>query len=288
MKELNDDEIRIIGGEQNPSPSGKKSLVRIGIVVLIAVVAALIVLWVARWQASDAADKVLFDSTTVAETVQSQAIAPINAADSVVGITVSDTTVNDIPLTIFVPHRLRPALWVGPLPVGGADSIVMALQAADLRADNMEIVSAFVRQGRILSRGVAKQGYCAIIDGKITMGVGESTASFEQAVDMDGDFFRQYPLVADGVLVENRVKNKAQRRALAMISGRVVVVTTHSRESLHDFSQALVDVGAQVAINLVGSTMASGWINTVDSVVSPTSPIAGPIPPMINYIIWTK
>jgi hypothetical protein len=88
--------------------------------------------------------------------------------------------------------------------------------------------------------------------------VADNSPLFEKATEEEGDFFRQYPLVDNGRLVENELKNKSIRRALCEINAHIVVVETQSVESMHDFSQALVDLGAQNAIYLVGSS-AMGW-----------------------------
>ncbi|MBR1803861.1 MAG: hypothetical protein IJ775_03015 [Muribaculaceae bacterium] len=290
MKELNDDEIRIIGDDiESPKrPSSRKWLIML---VMALIVAALIALLFMSRHMADAPERVLFDSSTV-EQAQMPTSLPQQLIDddTITGITLRDTTVNDIPLSIFTPHRLTPRLHVGELRNRLADpTIVMALQAADIRADNQEIVSAFVLNGQTLSRGKAKLGFCAIIDGRITLGVDDATPLYEQAVEHGGDFFRQYPLVQRHAIVENNIKNKALRRALALIDGRIVVVTTGSSESLHDFAQALVDIGAETAINLVGGKLYSGWVQATDTIVQPDDHLVHtPTPQNINYIVWTK
>lgn len=293
MKELNDNEIRIIGADQ-PEPQSAPKPSRPWwqwalVVVVLALLATL--LWWCNNNSGHAPEDVYFDSTTVVEdTIKS--VKPVaHSTDTLVGVTLRDTMVNDIPLAIYTPHNLRASLHVGMMSEQSGDSVLMALQAADLRADNMEIVSAFVLRGELLARGTAKQGFCAIFDGKVILGVDEVTPYFERAITEGGDFFRQYPLVADGHLVENRIKNKAIRRALVNLSDQVVVVATRTRESLHDFSQALVDIGATTAVNLVGSKMSSGWINVGDSIVTPDPELAKfgqRWPDNVNYIIWTK
>lgn len=293
MKELNDNEIRVINSATpGRVATHKPRWHRYAIALVAVLIVALPVMWwcVRDSGSSVAEESVYFDSATVeSRNVPAMAHARL-AADTLVGITVCDTIVNDIPLTLFVPHNLHPSLHVGRLPDAHGD-IVMALQAADLRADNLEIVSAFVVNGELLARGTAKQGFCAILGDSLIVGVDDATPYFERTIDEHGDFFRQYPLVADNKVVENRIKNKAQRRALAVIDGTSMVVETATRESMHDFSQALVDLGALTAINLVGSKMTTGWITTADSVVAP-QPAATvkthPLPAKVNYIVWSK
>lgn len=59
-------------------------------------------------------------------------------------------------------------------------------------------------------------------------------------------------------MVENELKTKSLRRGLCEIDGKIFVVESGTNESLHDFAQALVDIGVHNAIYLVGST-AIGW-----------------------------
>ena len=134
-----------------------------------------------------------------------------------------------------------------------------AAQAADIRADNKEILGAFVYKGTPLAWGLSKKGYCAIIDGKMTIGTSENSPLFEQATETGGYFFRQFPLVDKGVLVENEQKNKSVRKALCSRYGQIFIAATEDDESYHDFAQALVDLGVEDAISLVGSKYAFGW-----------------------------
>ena len=72
--------------------------------------------------------------------------------------------------------------------------------------------------------------------------------------DIRNYFFRQYPLVDNGVLVENAPKGKSIRKALCDRDGEIMVVMSQTPESFHDFAQALVDLQVDNAIYLVGST----------------------------------
>jgi hypothetical protein len=112
------------------------------------------------------------------------------------------------------------------------------------------------------------------------------------ATENEGYFFRQYALVDNNKLVENNPKGKTIRRAICQMQNNVFMVETLSRESFHDFAQALVDIGVNNAIYLVGST-AYGW--SVDSndlthehgedtwKDNPSS-----CPKNISYIVWKR
>lgn len=161
-------------------------------------------------------------------------------------------TINDIPIDIYIPHNAKPELMVG-VPSLHDKSIILTTQAADIRADNGKIVGAFVMKGEPLSWGLSKKGFCGIIDGKVTVGVSENSPLFEEATEKEGHFFRQYPLVDNGVLVENEPKGKSIRKALCDRNGEIMVIMTQTPESFHDFAQALVDMKVDNAIYLVGA-----------------------------------
>lgn len=160
-------------------------------------------------------------------------------------------TINDIPLDIYIPHNAVPELVLG-VPDLHDKSIVLTTQAADIRADNGKIVGAFVLKGKPLSWGLSKKGYCGIIDEKITVGVADNSPLFEEATEKGGFFFRQYPLVDKGVLVENEPKGKSIRKALCDRNGEIMVIMSTTPESFHDFAQALIDMKVDNAIYLVG------------------------------------
>ena len=137
-------------------------------------------------------------------------------------------------------------------------TVIYAAQAADVRADNGGIVGAFVLKGEPKAWGLSKKGYCASINGQVTIGVADNSPLFEQATEEGGYFFRQYPLVSNGEIVENELKGKSIRRGICERQGEIFMVETGTTESFHDFSQALVDLHVNQAVYLVGSS-AYGW-----------------------------
>lgn len=255
---ISDSEIRIVGSSQKPT---QKPFPWGWVVVGVVLVACLgVILW---WQYS----KTNAEQESIGVFEQEQPVVqtyPLTewfaSVDSItaVGTVTTDITINDIPLRVYLPLNSVPHLEVGYGVTKECQNSILFFQAADVRADNGKIVGAFVLQGKPLSWGLSKRGFCAVVDGNVTIGVADNSPLFEKATEEEGDFFRQYPLVDNGRLVENELKNKSIRRALCEINAHIVVVETQSVESMHDFSQALVDLGAQNAIYLVGSS-AMGW-----------------------------
>lgn len=165
---------------------------------------------------------------------------------------VRDTVINGRGLSLLIPHNAVPSLEVG-MDVMDDTEVVLLLQAADVRGDNGKINCAFVRRGEMLTWGDRKAGFCAIIDGHVSVGVERYSPLLEEAIERQGDFFRQYPLVSGGLPVSNELHNKALRRALVQQNGETFAVLSKDRMTLDEFASLLTALGAEQAIYLVGS-----------------------------------
>ena len=254
-KDIRDDEIRIISASQKKKGFRPWGWVCLAVSVFAIFLALLLLL-------NDQKPDMEIDTTQVVFEPSNEAARETEADTKWLGNYIDTTkaytehlrdTINDIPLDIFIPHNAVPELVLG-VPSLQDKSIVLTTQAADIRADNGKIVGAFVLNGKPLSWGLSKKGYCGIIDGKVTVGVADNSPLFEEATEKEGFFFRQYPLVDNGVLVENAPKGKSIRKALCDRDGEIMVIMSQTPESFHDFAQALVDMQVDNAIYLVGST----------------------------------
>ena len=200
-------------------------------------------------------------------------------------VEMADTTINGIPLTILTPHRATARLQMGVKTLHDSDA-VLVVQAADVQKDNGEIVGTYVLEGDLISKGQAKSGFCAILNGNPIIGVSDATPYLEQVIEMDGYFFRQYPLVAGGHVVENKPKGKSFRRALAERNGSVFVVISQCSLTFHDFSQALADMGVVNAIYLVGSLTRGFAIDSGGNRIEVGNMPESETPSKANYIVW--
>ena len=115
--------------------------------------------------------------------------------------------------------------------------------------------------------------------------MGESTPLLQEVINSGGHFFRQYSLVSNGELVDNKPKNKSIRRALAVRNEQILMVESQNRESFHDFSQALIDIGVSDAIYLVGGD-AYGWYYNKEHIRNEFGEEQPDLPENISYIIW--
>lgn len=283
--DIGDDEIRIIRPKTPPNvrPGRRKRRLLIAFGTLAAVVAIIcgIVLIVGKVNSPPAVndDKETPDSYTVANTTRNSGSASRHGF-----VNVTDTVVNDKGFTILTPVDAVPSLHIGADILNDTTAVLVA-QAADFRADNGDIAGTFVYKGNLIAKGEAKPGFCAIINGELTVGVSDTSPMLEEAIATDGYFFRQYPLVVGGQIVENKPKTKSLRKALTTIDGKPVIILSHDRMTLHDFSQSLVDLGVPNAIYLVGSN-AYGFARKENGETITFGERVKNMPPKANYIVW--
>lgn len=261
LKDIRDDQIRIVGEgvKKNPLP---RSVWIIILTILGLVAIGIIFLATSHHQEEEIKqlkepEPSYFEPVKELEPIRRQWIG--REVDSLAQgfIEIRDTSVNDIPIRIYIPHNAEMSLHIGRMDKSDK-SVIFAAQAADVRADNGGIVGAFVLNGEPKAWGLSKKGFCASINGEVTIGVAENSPLFEKATEQGGYFFRQYPLVKDGQLIDNEPKGKSIRRAICDRQGEIFMVETGTIESFHDFAQALVDLGVNQAVYLVGS-LAYGW-----------------------------
>ena len=294
--DISDDEIRIIGDSKEPR--NIKRLVILALVV-VAVVAGVVALVVARpntalTENNEAEEQIPIygeePEPVVEDVVDTEHFSRIKVAEGERAFTeLRDTTINDVPLRLYIPHNAELSLHVGKMDRED-DDVVYTAEAAFIRADNHAILGAFVLKGEPLAWGLSMRGYCASIDGEVTVGVADNSPLFEEAINRGGYFFRQYPLVDNGVFVANEPKNKSVRRAICERRGEIFMIESLTKESFHDFTQALVDLGVDNAVNLAGSE-AYGWAIDRDGAKhefgTPNFYTGrGKMPKNTNYLVW--
>lgn len=259
-KDIRDDEFRVIGHATIPNTSAsEKSRRKLGVAIVSAIlVIAIGILTIVNWPKDVPEDpnEGLFENAP--EQVEHKPVSLLGTTTDAHYTEKLDTVINDVHLSIYIPHNAKPELTLG-VPDRKDKNIILAAQAADIRKDNRKILGAFVLKGEPLAWGLSKKGFCAIIEGKVTVGVSENSPLFEEATEKEGYFFRQFPLVDNGALVESDQKNKTMRKALCSRAGQIFMAVSETDESMHDFAQALVDLDVENAIYLVGSHSSFGW-----------------------------
>ena len=286
-KDIGDDEIRIISSESKETSvrhSAKKWIWwPVAAVILLIVGAAAYFVRIDQ-DPEGAPEPRIVDVTTdlpVPTQMVTDTVAPPEAYTAV-----KDTTVSGVELTILSPCNATPLLVVGNSALQDSTAVLVA-QAADVRGDNGMIAGAFVVKGELMSKGEAKAGFCSIVNDEVTVGVADATPMLEQALMQEGYFFRQYPLVVGGQLVENKPKGRAVRKALAELDGRICVIVSRNRMTFHDFAQALIDLGVRNAIYLVGAESCGFYVDGNGEKISfgylPENSLEN-----VNYIVWRQ
>lgn len=288
---MDDDDIRVLG---TSTPSGgmerittderrkrrRRRLMYLaaGAAVLIAVIAAAVYAGMRSAGSHDA------PSTT--PTAAPTATAPKKNGGKAY-VSVSDTIINEIPLRIFTPHNAVPELRMGRVDVDTTQYVLGAM-AADIGRDKDEwkVVSGFIYKGQLISHSISRWGYCAIIDGKATIGRELHTPLFEQCIDEKGDFFRHDALVDKSRNVSATRKGRAVRRALAMTGGGLCIVETETIVRLHDFAEALRGLDVTEAIGLMGTGSAVRWAIDKMGRRYVTGDTEASLPACVNYIVW--
>ena len=243
------------------------------------------------WPHSEAEEEVVptvYEPTAVPQTTPHPLRPWLEANDTITqsGCVIKDTIVNDIAIRIYHPLNATAALKIGTQPLKDPN-VILAMQAADIRADNYKIVGAFVEKGKPIAWGLSKKGYCAILHDSIFVGMADNSPLFEEATDCEGYFFRQYPLVANGVPQESELRSQSIRRALCETDGHIVVVETIDRSSMHDFAVLLSDLGTLNAIYLIGSD-AMGSYTTLDGERHQLGNYVEKPHKYTNFIYWSK
>lgn len=197
----------------------------------------------------------------------------------------SETTINGKTLKVWQFNGGYAELRVGAVNTDEKD-VIFATQAADIRSDNHGIVGAFVDRGELVSKGQAKKGFCAIIDGNVVLGTAVHSPYLEAAIEKGGFFFRQYPLVFDGLVIDNKPAGAALRRALCERDGEIMVVEC-DHITFHDFAQALADFNVQNAVYLMGAD-AYGFYRIDNEHVAEHGNARWNQEPNVTYIVWKQ
>ncbi len=252
MMKHEEDEIQVLGIPTESKKTGWRKRVIGYIILMIVGIIGITCYWL-WWNTPHTEDnKVLADKEScislLIDNGQNTVKDKVDARISILA-----DTVNDVPMQIFMLEGVHANLCMGLPPVQDT-TILMTLPAADIRKDNLGIVGDFVLDGRRYGNGKRKEGYCAMLQGQLFLGVSVSDTIMNYCMNRQGSFFRQYALVSEHKIWPNRLKGKSLRRAIAKKKNdaRIYVVVSRQRESLYDFSEALSDYGMCDAIYLPG------------------------------------
>lgn len=278
--DINDDEIRVISPSSDSQSVKTKKGKSLLICIAVSVFAVLSVIVLSIILGKPHGEK----EEPLVEMLISVVDGGVSSDTDKGYVEVCDTMVGGTGLIFLIPRNALPILTIGEESLSDTTSLLVA-QAADIRADNGKIAGSFVFKGDLISKGEAKAGFCAIIDGRISIGVADATPMLEQALEGNGYFFRQYPLVVGGQIIENKPKGISFRKALFEKDGSIGIAMSKERLTFHDFSQALVDAGVRNAIYLVGSTSPGYYKDAEGSIIRFGKEEERPSD-FVNFIVW--
>ena len=169
--DIRDDEIRVIGTQQRKTSPEADTPPRRAFswkaLLWMALLAVLLIIGLLFFLRQNKLTEDPYDG--VFEPKEEMSIQSIKAEKKTLGHEVDslssytekiDTVINDVLIAIYIPHNATPELIVGK-PSENDPSIILAAQAADIRADNKQILGAFVDRGTPLAWGLSKKGYCS-------------------------------------------------------------------------------------------------------------------------------
>lgn len=277
MKRNEEDEIQVLG--TSPHKRGNRPAVRLGVLALCLLFLVGGIVWFVGGLEEDREEEDM-------QEMEQPVVVPVDPLPrSASSVVLSVDSINDVKMRIYALNGLSAGLSFD-LPDKGDTTVFLVVPAADIRRDNGGIVGDFVFRGEQLARGKRKSGYCAILNGQVVLGNAADDEMMERCIRQKGDFFRQYPLVINGEIQENRLKGKALRRALARQGGTLCLVESCNRESVYDFSEALADYGFSEALYLVGGSVYGWWREEGDTVHELGRPDADVPQPNFNYLVF--
>ena len=280
---ISENEIRIIGTNPEDQHNPRK---RMWWYVAIAVLAVLLVGLVAFYSLHWGGKKTPLTSVEKVIKGEDNIIA-----ERLAYVEIEDTIINNVSLHRFIPVNAKPKLVVGQIKEIPANFILGAM-AADFGIYNGEykVTGGFVIHGEMLSHSKSKYGFCAILNDTVVLGNNLSTSYFEQAIEENGDFFRQHALVHKGRVANKVLSNDgALRRSLCRLNdGNLCIIDTDMSVSLDDFAEALCQYGVVEGIALMGSGAAVRWAKDKAGRRFIAGADEYDFPDVVNYIVWEE
>lgn len=161
------------------------------------------------------------------------------------GLYAFDTEMNDIHISTLHLINMNSQLTLA-VPTYNDTTMLLAAVATRERP----VGSDLVIDGKLMARGCPMKGFCAIVNGNVAIGETTDDDVMNYCIDHGGSFFRQNMVVKEGKVIDAPLKGKASRCALARQGNDMYIVYTEDEESVHDFAEAMVDIGVLDALLL--------------------------------------
>lgn len=160
------------------------------------------------------------------------------------------------------------AHFADTVPDYGDSSIYMITRSSDYKLvnDRKEIIGDFINDGEILAKSNWRAGFMIIENGNAQIGINRSPKIFKHALNAKGSMFRQFALVSGGVKCSKQfeLKGKVTRCAYAIRNQSLYFIETVHPETMHGFSDALVELGFIDAIYITGGSQPNLFYRAAD------------------------
>lgn len=187
--------------------------------------------------------------------LQQKSVQPGSAARR--GVQLSQDSVLGVALNFYDVSGLSATLTLDE-PDTTDVSVMLYSRSAD-HTPTGAFIGSLVIDGKQLSSGTERLGYCGMAGGRVVIGIGRSERVRDYCEEQGGSFFRQFLLLSDGVVPARFfLHGKVERRALGrMADDRLFYIETRHRETLWDFADALREYGFVDAVYITGGTAPS-------------------------------
>lgn len=130
--------------------------------------------------------------------------------------------------------------------------VFLYARSADYRPDST-VIGSLVASGKEVVSDNSRSGYMAMANGNMVIGISGEENVKDYVISRDGSFFRQFPLLIDGVVASGfQLHGKVERRAMGSLSGKLYYIATKYKETMWDFADALREYGFTDAIYITG------------------------------------
>lgn len=291
-----DDEVIIIGGgklsydgmsKEKHSRQGENAfskklgrLVLPLIVLFLCVIAFLLYLLYSR---SSIGDNPYATSRTTEEVVAALLSSNSNE-DSIYSLNEGKPSVsmvtdslNGVVFKLYTIRNLTMHIEMEHYPDESDSTIYFISRAMDYRKYDREMIGEYVVDGTLYGDGRHRLAYLAALpDGLPQIGIGREDEVVEFVQKNRGCMIRQFALVSAGQICTSQfeLKGKVTRAAYARKADgptALYFVETLTKETLYDFSEALVDYGFTDAIYITDGVWLNRFYRDVDKVVRETT-----------------
>lgn len=174
---------------------------------------------------------------------------------TVKGVVMTSDSVLGVALRLYPLEGLKASLEPN-MPDTTDTSLVMFMRSADYHADKSMIGSVIVNGSKLSSKDNPERiAYLAIASsGRPVIGISSSDKVADFALKNNSSFFRQYPLLANGVLPPSfELHGKVPRAAIGKYSDEKLyyIVAPHN-ETMYGFADALREYGFSDVIYITG------------------------------------